>query len=74
MEMEAQVILPVMADIIPIDLVVDMLVPMVHNVVVMVVPEMILMEVVQIVPLLLSLEDDINMTDILNSMSYLNRV
>ena len=74
MEMEAQVILPVMADIIPIDLVVDMLVPMVHNVVVMVVPEMILMEVIQIVPLLLSLEDDINMTDILNSMSYLNRV
>ena len=50
-----------MLDIIPIDLMVAM--------VGMVVPLMILMEVAQIVPLPLNLEDDVDMTDILNSMS-----
>ena len=56
-----------MVDIIPLDLVVDVVVPMVTQVVVMVVPQMIFMDVVRIVPLHLNLDDDTDMANILNT-------
>ena len=60
-----------MVDIIPIALVVDVVVPMASQMVVLVVP---LMEVAQIVPLPLNLEDDVDMFDILDNMSNSNKV
>ena len=51
-------ILWAMTDIIPIGLV-DVVVPMTLQVVVMVVPQINVMELVQIVPLLLNFEDDV---------------
>ena len=72
-EIEVQVIFWVTVDMIPIDLVLDVVVPMGHQVAVMVAPLMILLEVVQIVPLL-NLEDSIGMSDILKSMINLNKV
>ena len=65
-EIGVQVILWVMVDI-PIDLV-SVVVPMAPQVVMMVEPLINLMEVIQIVPHLLNLDDSVGMTDILNNM------
>ena len=74
MEIEVQVILWRMVDIIPIDVLVDMVVPLVSQVVVMVVSLMILIDQAQIVPLPLNFGGHIDMTDIFNSMSNFNIV
>ena len=55
----------------PLDLVV---LPMTPQVVMIVINKTIIMEVVQIVPLLLSLEDDVDIIDVLNSMWNVDRV
>ena len=73
MEIEVQMILLAMVAIIPVDLVVDVAVPLVPKVMVMVVLQMILIEVVQIVPPL-SLEDNVDMITILNNKVDLKRV
>ena len=74
MEIEAKVILLVMMDIIPIDLMVDVVVSMTPKGMVIVMFLTILMEVVKIDPLLLSLEDYVDMVDTLNSMNNLKGV
>ena len=55
-------------------MVVNVQVSMVPQVVVMVVFQMILIELVQIAPSLQKLENDIDMINVLNSMTNLNRV
>ena len=72
-EMEIQITLLVMTDNIPIDLVVDMVVFMVSQVEVMASLEIIHMELVQIASPPQSLEEDIDMTGILNNMINLSR-
>ena len=74
MKIEAQTNLLVMVDNIPMDLLVEVLVPMTSQMVMIVVPQMILMEMAQIVPLLLSLEDDTIRIDVINNMSNFIRV
>ena len=68
METEGPVVLLVMVGIIPLDLVLDMVVPMVPQVVV------IIMELIQIAPPLQKFEDNVDMFNILNNMSNLNKV
>ena len=62
METEVQMASLSMAYTIPIDLVVDVVAIMVPQVEVMVAPQMMCMELVQIAPLPQSLEDDIDIT------------
>ena len=74
MEKEGPLVLLVMVDIMPINLEVDIVVFLVHQVVMIVVLQTILMEPVQIAPLLQDLGDKVDMIKILNSKTNLNKV
>ena len=67
-------ILSVIGDIIPIDLMVDVVITITPQVVVMVILQMTLMEVAQIAPFPLNLEGNVDMINVLNNMSNLNNV
>ena len=72
-ETEIPMVLLVILEIITIDVVV-MVVQVVHQVVVMVVLQTVHMELVQIAPLPQHLGEDVDVTDVVNSMTNLNRV
>ena len=74
MEIDIKIVLLVMANIILIDLVVDVVVHMAPQLVGMVVPQMILIEVALIVSPHQNSEDHVDIIDILNNMVNLNRV